>query len=80
MQDLKQLYDLRNNFLIVGLTGRLGSGCTTVADILTKEKFTDCNFPVPHNDKFDGNEERKYRITYNFLNQNWKPFQLIGVR
>ncbi|WP_305951985.1 hypothetical protein [Emticicia oligotrophica] len=77
MQDLKQLYDLRSNFLIIGLTGRLGSGCTTVADILTKEKFTDCNFPVPHNDKFDGNEERKYRIAYNFLEQNWKQFQLI---
>ena len=29
-----KIYKLRKNFVIIGLTGRTGSGCTTVAKIL----------------------------------------------
>lgn len=74
---LDHLYGLRNKFIIIGLTGRLGSGCTTVADLLTNENFEDCNFPLPLNRDFKTNEDRKYRIVYNYLKENWKQYTLI---
>lgn len=74
---LDKLYNLRTDFLLIGLTGRLGSGCTEVANLLRKEAFSACNFPQPINRDFTSNEERKYRIVYNFMQSNWQPFTLI---
>lgn len=75
--ELEVLYNLRNKFLIIGLTGRLGSGCTTVANYLGKQKFDECNFPVPKTTGLQTNEDRKYKIVYNYLRENWKPFKLV---
>ena len=33
------IYNEREKFIIIGLTGRTGSGCTTVSKILKKEKY-----------------------------------------
>ena len=75
--NLNSLYELRSKFIIIGLTGRLGSGCTIVSNLLTNEKFEDCNFPVPEASVSTTNEERKYRIVYNFLKHNWIQYTLI---
>ncbi|OIN61207.1 hypothetical protein [Arsenicibacter rosenii] len=74
---LDNLYKIREELFIIGLTGRLGSGCTSVANLLTKEKFSECNFPFPETINFKSNEARKYRIIYNYMEKNWKPFILI---
>jgi len=74
---LDSLYGLRKNFLVIGLTGRLGSGCTTTANLLSQEKFEDCNFPIPSDFVLPTNEQRKYKITYKFLKENWSQFQVI---
>lgn len=74
---LEDLYSLRSNFLVIGLTGRQGSGCSTVANILSKKKFKDCKFPKPVTNKFDNSEDRKYNITHRFLTENWSQFTLI---
>lgn len=75
---LSQVYDLRRKFIIIGLTGRTGSGCTTVADILTEE-FD--KFRTNYRKKNDGditNETRKDAIVHNFLIKgNWVPFEKI---
>ena len=34
MEVVKQIYGLRQNFILIGLTGRTGSGCSTVAKLL----------------------------------------------
>ena len=39
MEVVDQIYNLRHNFIVIGLTGRTGSGCTTVADILKTENI-----------------------------------------
>lgn len=72
------LYRLRRNFAIVGLTGRTGSGCTTVSKILENELFDDINAPMP-SVKQEGisNDERKYKIVYNFVKENWQQFFTI---
>ena len=38
---ISNIYAEREKFIIIGLTGRTGSGCTTVSEILEKENFKD---------------------------------------
>lgn len=75
---LKQIYSLRQDFIIIGLTGRTGSGCTTVANVLCEE-FDGFKTNYHHkNDAPITNEYRKDAIIYNFLsNGNWIPFVKI---
>lgn len=37
MEVVKQIYKLRQNFILIGLTGRTGNGCSTVAKVLGTE-------------------------------------------
>lgn len=73
-----KIYRLRKNFLILGLTGRTGSGCTTVADTLTKNfNQLKSRYRDFHRGDIDNNT-RKDRIIYKYLEQNWKtPFTKI---
>jgi len=77
---LKQIYKLRRDFVIIGLTGRTGSGCTTVAQLLSTADFSALrtNYFKKHNGEIT-NESRKDEIIYNFLscNDNWQPFEII---
>ena len=78
--DLKELYSLRNNFTIIGLTGRTGSGCSKIAEILSndyhsfeKEGLRDVN--EFNNIIF----KRKYSICKKYLENgdNWVKFVVI---
>lgn len=81
MDLVKQVYELRQKFMIIGLTGRTGSGCSTVADLL-KGDFQTLAPPIPmENHEGITNDERKYRIEYHFLKSIWEDrkfeFQII---
>lgn len=78
MEVVDQIYKLRRNFIVIGLTGRTGSGCTTVADILKKENIDGLksNYKEINSGDIDNNV-RKDRIVYNFIKKNWKPFDVI---
>jgi len=73
------IYRLRQSFLIIGLTGRTGSGCSTIAKLLSGE-FADlyapdpCDYIAPH-----PNEKRKYSMVYNYLQKQWKCFEVISA-
>lgn len=41
MEVVKQIYKLRQNFILIGLTGRTGSGCSIVAKVLGTEHVQD---------------------------------------
>ncbi|MDD5329273.1 MAG: hypothetical protein PHX38_04660 [Sulfuricella sp.] len=74
---LNNIFAHRDSFIVIGLTGRTGSGCTTVANILANTSFSDMSLnelPNPPN-----NEDRKERIIRKWLEQNWQPFQKIQV-
>jgi len=75
--DLNNLYKLRQDFIVIGLTGRTGSGCSIFAEIMQNQKFEDCEFPQPNYNSNANNNDRKYRIAYNFLKENWKSFFVI---
>lgn len=74
---VEQIYKLRNDFILIGLTGRTGSGCSTVADILSKPiedlKSDYENF----NGKLITNDIRKKKIINDFIRLNWKCFNVI---
>ncbi|GHT58115.1 hypothetical protein AGMMS50239_01980 [Bacteroidia bacterium] len=60
---ISQIYNLRQNFIVIGLTGRTGSGCTTVATLCKNKDFGKLHSPIPTT-KLEGltNDERKYKI------------------
>lgn len=81
MDLVNNVFELRRKFMIIGLTGRTGSGCTTIANLL-KEGFNKIFPPIPKVDH-DGidNDARKYKIEYTFLKKVWDTskysFQVI---
>lgn len=76
---IKNIYAEREKFIIIGLTGRTGSGCTKVSEILKTEKFADLCLHEPKTTNFESNEERKYQIIYNYAEQHWSSFISITM-
>lgn len=76
---INNIYAEREKFIIIGLTGRTGSGCTTVGDILKTEKFDDLWLREPKTTNFDSAEERKYQIIYSYAKNHWDSFIRISM-
>ncbi|OCH01491.1 hypothetical protein [Aliivibrio fischeri] len=74
---IDKIYEEISDFLIIGLTGRTGSGCSTSAKILSAESL---DLPDPGQSHFIGNEERKYRIIKKYIEKNRRPFEWLQVR
>ena len=75
---IDRIFSLRRDFMIIGLTGKTGSGCSTVADLLTVPDIhaLKSNFPGEKGAPFT-NQLRKDRIIRNFIDSNWVPFTKI---
>lgn len=77
MAIVEQIYKLRRDFLLIGLTGRTGSGCSTVAKILG----SDINdIKTEYREINDGpwdNDSRKNRIVYKYMKEHWHKFITI---
>ena len=76
-KSIQKLYENRQKFILIGLTGRTGSGCTSAAKILSSS-FLKINLPSPCS--CQTNEDRKYKIIYKFSKEKWIKFHLIQVR
>lgn len=74
---VKRIFAERKDFIIIGLTGRTGSGCTTVAKLLSKE-FSALQPPKD----FSGDliESREDTIVYEYAERSWTPFRLIEMK
>ena len=79
MSGLDLIFKERRKFIIIGLTGRTGSGCTTVSELLSKDPFSGFNPPNPKSSLFDNDEERKYRVVYEYLKNQWVKFYHIKM-
>ncbi|MEK4251887.1 hypothetical protein [Paenibacillus sp. FSL W7-1287] len=75
----EQILNERQKFIILGLTGKTASGCTTTANLL-KKTFQQLNPPSPKKNNYSNNDERKYEIVYQYASKKWKPFEIIKVR
>ena len=76
---INSIFSEKRKFIIIGLTGRTGSGCTTVADFLTMD-FKELSAPRPRYRDYKDDEERKYRITYDYSSHHWDKFYKIRIR
>lgn len=75
---IELIFQERREFIIIGLTGRTGSGCTTISNLLEKT-FDELFPPKPIVGCCENNEERKYDVVYNYAKKNWKPFVKIQM-
>ncbi len=70
------IYKNRKDFILIGLTGRIGSGCTTTAKFLSSDieehKLKDLCIDDNSNDI-----HRKKFIIHKYYKENWKKFQII---
>ncbi len=76
---LDEIYSQRENFIIIGLTGRTGSGCSKAAEILTKS-IEDLKTVEPCLDKIPSNDDRKKYIIDQYAKRHWQPFFNIQAR
>lgn len=85
MQENTLISDLlseRNNFIIIGLTGRTGSGCSTASKLLTEKKLT---FPlenqvnIGNESFFQGLDKERYKLVKDYIEHNHSAFTLIKV-
>lgn len=76
---MDNIYSLRTNFAIVGLTGRSGSGCSEIAERLSDATYIS---RIEYSDELKNDksvDKLKLDICLKYLrhDDNWKPFQLI---
>ncbi len=79
---ISDLLSERNNFIIIGLTGRTGSGCSTASKLLTDSEL---KFPeesdvyIDNQPFFSGLDKQRYKIVKDYTENNSSPFTLIKV-
>jgi dCMP deaminase len=74
-----EIYKQRNDFIIIGLTGKIGSGCTTASGILSST-IEDIDLPSVSSDLAYTDNSRKRDIIYKHYIANWSSFTPIIVR
>ena len=74
---IERIFAERKDFIIVGLTGRTGCGCSTVAKLLCKN-FDELQPPTPSGS--DSIAERQYKNIYEYAKSTWTPFRLIEMK
>lgn len=76
---VKELSKQSREFCIIGLTGKVRSGTSDVCKLLTSDNFPDY-MALPDTNYEDLNEDaREYRIIYDYIQKNWKPFIELNV-
>lgn len=79
---ISSLFHERSKFIVLGLTGRTGSGCTTAANILENEK---ASFPKAEDVKigkdlfFSNLDLRRYKVATHYITENYNSFISIKV-
>lgn len=78
---LEKFYSLRNNFVIIGITGRSGSGCSQVSKILSNPNFIK-ELKYDSSQKLLHAEEIKFDLCYRYLkaSNNFSPYKIINYK
>lgn len=77
---INQMYKGCEELIIIGLTGRTGSGCSTVAKILESDSFEQLDLKQCKAYDFSTTEERKNRVIYEYMAADrWKKFSVVEV-
>ncbi|VVM59594.1 hypothetical protein PS684_02213 [Pseudomonas fluorescens] len=73
---ISKIYGDDDDFIIIGLTGRTGSGCSTVAKILSKPQ-SEIKHSLFSGNNPDSNPQRKQKIVLKNFEKTWAPFITI---
>jgi dCMP deaminase len=79
---ISNLLGERSNFIVIGLTGRTGSGCTTTAQLLSGGEL---QFPAANEvnykteSYFTGMDSKRYEIVRKYAIENNDPFKVIKI-
>lgn len=76
---VKTLFNRQQDFVIVGLCGKTGSGVSTVAQIL-RQDFDALNLSQEAPQHLNTYAKHEYHILYNYARKNWSSFYLIKTR
>lgn len=78
---ISSLLGERNNFILIGLTGRTGSGCTTTAKLLNKPLEIPNENEVNYGRKsyFSEMDKKRFSIIRKYALKNNKSFKIIKV-
>ena len=74
-----EIYQRKTDFIVIGITGWTGSGCTSVSNILTKD-FEEWKLKPDSESESSSNEKLKYNIIYEYAKSNYKKFTLIRMK
>lgn len=87
---MEQFYSLRKNFTIIGLTETIGSGCSNLSELLSKDKMTffdEKKLRKPEDILLKNEQDetvydnvlfqRKYQICYNYMLKKWSSYTII---
>lgn len=78
-QVINDLFDRQQDFIVVGLCGKTGSGVSTTAEILNKE-FEELHLNTEPPAAWTDYERHEYRLLYNYAKKNWNCFYLVKTR
>lgn len=79
---ISNLLSERSNFILIGLTGRTGSGCSTAANLLTDEKLEypqESQVNYEKKSYFSGLDKKRYDLVRNYATTNHSSFSLIKI-
>lgn len=73
---IENLYNSQEDFIVLGLCGKTGSGSSTVARIL-ETNFDDLRLAIPNTRNNSIYRTHEYNIIYSFAKVNWRKFYKI---
>lgn len=73
---MDNLFNSQRDFIVIGLCGLTGSGCSTVASLLQND-FSALQLPKPGDEMADEYNRHEYRILYTYAQKNWSRFHRI---
>jgi len=77
---IRHIYSEKENLVILGLTGRTGSGCTTVAEVLGRKKYELLDVDFENNVDFSITENYKQKIIATYMKDyRWQQFTIIEL-
>lgn len=75
------VFEQREKYIIIGLTGKTGSGCTTVANLFSKSlQAMKLSYPQPGIDGLRNDNEREVRLLQRYYAWHQKCFYKLRVR
>ena len=78
---INSLFDQKEKYLIIALTGKLGAGCSTLAGIFRKTlEEMNLSHGQPGIEGFQNDKEREVRLLQRYYSWHQKQFHVIKVR